>query len=68
MFSKEFAFNVEELGVRSFQGPGELCTIAFAGVDLVALRMDLEKELLVGGWLELLRDLLGGSEERKDAS
>src|SRR5229473_3767772 len=66
MFTEEFAILVEELGVGSLQGPSELRGVALAGVDLVALRMDLEKKLFVCGWLELLRHLLRGNTERKN--
>src|ERR1700686_359742 len=65
MFAEGLAIFVEELSVGSFQGPRELCGGAFAGVDLVALGMYLEKKLFIGGGLELLRDLLLGSGERK---
>jgi hypothetical protein len=41
MFAEGFAVFVEQLGVGSFQGPGELRGIAFADVDLIAFRMNL---------------------------
>src|SRR5713101_8449858 len=53
MFAEGLAILVEELGVGSLQRPSELRCVALAGVDLVALGMDLEKKLLIGGWLEL---------------
>src|SRR5712692_1749851 len=66
MFTEGFAILVEELGVGSLQGPSELRGVTPAGVDLVALRMDLEKKLFLDGWLDLLRHLLRGNRERKN--
>ena len=40
--------------------------VILAGVHLVALRMNLEKKFFIGGWLELLRDLLHRSREQKN--
>ena|ERR1700720_165499 len=51
MFAEVFAIVVEELGVGSLQRPGELRGVTLAGVDLVALGVDLEKKLFVGGRL-----------------
>jgi len=66
MFAEGFAVFVEELGIGSFQRPSELCRVAFARVDLIALGMDLEQELFRGVRLELLRDLLRWKGKRKD--
>jgi hypothetical protein len=66
MFTEGFAILVEELGVGSLQRPSELPGVTLAGVDLVALRMDLEKKLFFGTWLDLLRDLLRGNREGKN--
>src|SRR5258708_5642163 len=66
MFAEWFAILVEELSVRSLQSPGELGGVALAGVDLVALRMNLEKKLFVGG--RLPTDLLRGHRERNDGA
>src|SRR5258708_9836721 len=68
MPAEEFAILVEELGVGSFQRPSEFPGVALAGVDLIALGMDLEKKLLVGGRLELLRELLRGERERNSGT
>src|SRR5258708_17438544 len=65
VFAEGFAVLVEELGVGSFQRPGELRGVTLAGVDLIALRVDLEKELLVGG---RLRELLRGERERNSGT
>ena len=66
MFAERFTILVEKLSVRSLQRPGEFRSVTLAAVDLVALRMDLEKKLFVCGRLELLRDFLRGNRERKD--
>lgn len=58
---------VEESGVGSFQIPNELRGIALAGIDLVAFRMNLEKQLFVGGRLKLLQNLLRGRKFRQEA-
>ena len=60
MFTDGLAVFVEELGVGSFELPEKRRGTFFTGVDLVALGVELEEELLVGGRLELGRDLLGG--------
>jgi hypothetical protein len=49
MFAEEFAILVEELGVGSLQRPSELRGVTLLGVHLVALRMELEKKLFLGG-------------------
>ncbi len=43
MFSEGLAVFVEELSVGSFQSPSEFGRISLAGVDLVALSMDLKQ-------------------------
>jgi hypothetical protein len=59
MLAERFAVLIEKLSVGSFQGPGELGGIAFAGIDLVALGMDLENKLGIGGGLQPGGKLLG---------
>ncbi len=67
MFTEGFAILVEELGVGGLQRPSELRGVTLAGIHLVALRMDLEKKLFLGGWLDLLRNLgCAGNRERKN--
>jgi hypothetical protein len=60
MFAEEIAVGVEEVGVGSFENPGILAVIRFAGVDLIAFGVDGEEELFAGGRLESGGDLLGG--------
>jgi hypothetical protein len=65
MFAEGLAIFVEELSVGRFQLPEKRCGPFFTGVDLVALGVELEEELFVGGRLKLGRDLLGGQRERE---
>jgi hypothetical protein len=65
VFAEGFAVLVEELGVWSLESPCELSAIGFAGVDLVALGVELEEELFVGGRLELRRHFLRRSGQGK---
>lgn len=67
MLAKELAVFVEKLSVGCLQCPGEVWTIAFTGVNLIALGVDLHEELFAGGRLELLRDLLWGGDGKKCA-
>jgi hypothetical protein len=60
MFAEGLAIFVEELGIGRFQLPKKRRGPFFTGVDLVALGVELEEELFVGGRLKLGRDLLGG--------
>jgi hypothetical protein len=66
MFAEGLAILVEKLCIGSLQCPSELPGVTFAGVHLVALRMNLEKKFFICRWLELLRDLLRGSREQKN--
>ena len=59
MLAEGFSVFVEELGVGGFQRPCELRGVGLAGVDLIAFRVDLEEQVLIGWRLELLRDLRG---------
>src|SRR6266852_1868897 len=68
MFAEGLAILVEELGVGSLQRPSKLRAVSLAGVDLVALGMDLEKKLFLGGRLDLLWDFLRGGGERKNSA
>ncbi len=52
MFAEGLAMLVEELGVGSLQCPSELRGITLAGVDLVALGMNLEKKAFSGRRLD----------------
>jgi hypothetical protein len=65
MLTEDFAILVKELGIGSLQGPSELRSVILAAVHLVTFGMNLQKELLMGGRLKLLRDLLSGGGERK---
>jgi len=47
--AEELAILVEELGRQEPSASSELRGVAFAGVDLVALGMNLEKKLFAGG-------------------
>ncbi len=64
MPAERFAVFVEELGVGCFQPPDELRGTLLTDIDLIALRMNLEKQLFIGGRLELRRDLLRRGGER----
>jgi len=55
MFAERLVVFVKKLGVGSFEGPG---TVGFAGIDLIALGVNLEQEFLIGGRLELRWKLL----------
>jgi hypothetical protein len=60
MLAEEIAVGVEEVGVWSFQSPGELGAVGLASVDLIAFGVEGEEELFAGGRLELRGNLLGG--------
>jgi hypothetical protein len=40
--------------------------VGLAGVDLIAFRVNLEEQVLIGWRLELLRELSGESDRRND--
>jgi hypothetical protein len=65
MLAEEIALGVEEVGIGSFQNPGELGTIGFARINLIALGVKSQEELLGSGRLELRGDLLRGRGIRK---
>jgi hypothetical protein len=60
MFTEGLAIVTEQLCLWSLQRPRELRAVSFAGVNLVALGMNLEENALPCRWMELLRDLLRG--------
>jgi hypothetical protein len=66
--AERFSVFVEELRVGGLQSPSELRDTLLADVDLIAFGVDLEKQLFVGGRLELLGELLCGGRERKNCN
>jgi hypothetical protein len=53
VFAEQLAILAEELGVGSLEHPSKLAGIFLADLDLVALGVNLEKELLAAERLEL---------------
>src|SRR5579862_2403135 len=60
-----FAVFVEKPRVGRLQRPAELPAVTLADVNLVALRVNFQKQPFLIGRLKLLRDILRGSRQRK---
>lgn len=59
MLAERLALFIEKLRVGRFQRPSVSVEVLFLDVDLIALGMNLQKQLFVGRWLKLRRKLLG---------
>jgi hypothetical protein len=67
VLAERLAVLVCELRFRTLQRPGELRSAFLAGVDLIALGVDLQKKLFVGRRSQFLRHLLrAGRKTRSD--
>ena len=68
MLAERLTDGVGELGLGSFQHPGKLGSIRFAGVDLISHGMHLQEEVLVRRRLQFPWNLLCvGAERKKEA-
>jgi len=68
VFAEQLAILAEELRVGSLEHPSKLAGIFLADLDLVALGVNLEKELLAAERLELWRDFPSGRQTGNKAT
>jgi hypothetical protein len=68
MLTERFVILVEKLRVRSLQRPGDLPRFTLADIDLIPLRMDPKKKLLVSWRAKFFRDLLRANGARKNSA